>query len=66
MRWTFSLLALGALVGWCVYRRVGWIRMETPTAELRWRAWHGLEPKYRRTQEANMWRLRLRRPRKAA
>lgn len=53
------------LVGIAValWRTFGFIRMEPPMSEQREGLFKSDGPKYRRTQEANRWRLRITNPR---
>jgi hypothetical protein len=59
--WVVGLLAVAS--GVLVYRRVGFIRMDKPDVEQRRDLFKSMGPRYRRTQDANRWQLRIRNPR---
>lgn len=62
---TWIGLVVGIAVATAVYRALGWIRMEKTGAEITKEAFPkgSLTPRYRQTQPANKWKLRI--PRRA-
>lgn len=55
--------ALAVLFGLWAYRQIGFIRIQKPDVEQRKDIFTSTGIRYRRTQEANRWQLRLRNPR---